>query len=176
MANSAPTRTLIFAYGTLKRGFPNHNLLLDLISDKDAAFLGTHKTSTPFPLILGPHGIPYLLNVPGSGFRVSGEVYSVTAKALMRLDELERVAIGHYDRLPVDVLGEEDGVKVGAEAYFGGRSFGEEMWRRRSGAAVEEYTAEMAEGYVKKDERVGGSECIMDDIRNFLEASAQPSG
>ncbi|KAL9664808.1 hypothetical protein QQ045_020216 [Rhodiola kirilowii] len=166
-------RTLVFAYGTLKRGFPNHNLLLDLISDKDATFLGPHKTSTSFPLIIGPHGIPYLINIPGSGFRVAGELYFVTDKALARLDELEGVGIGHYERLPVVV----DGVmKVEAEAYFGHRSFGEEMWRRKSGVVVvEEYTAEMAVGYVRRADRIGGSGCILDDIKKFLEASVDAS-
>lgn len=89
------------------------------------------------------------------------------------LDELEGVGIGHYERLPVEIIGSDD---VKAEAYFGHRSFGDEMWRKMSGFLVEEYTVEMAERYVRKAERIGGSGCILDDIKMFLEASSFREG
>ncbi|XVE57433.1 hypothetical protein DITRI_Ditri04bG0090600 [Diplodiscus trichospermus] len=82
------TQTLIFTYGTLKQGHGNHYLMQDLICRKDAVFLGAHVTHQPHPLVIGPHGILYLINLPGYGHRVKGELYSVSTRGLVHLDEL----------------------------------------------------------------------------------------
>ncbi|KAL8150550.1 hypothetical protein V2J09_020358 [Rumex salicifolius] len=163
MANS-----LIFVYGTLKRSFPNHYLIEDLISSNDAVSLpSTFRTVLPFPLVLGPLSIPFLLNLPGSGHRVRGELYSVSARGLARLDELEGVASGHYERLPVQVESSSSRDAAAAEAYFGHRSFAEEMWRKCGEAAVEEYEETDAGRYVKTGDRSDGFN-LLEKIHHYL--------
>nr|POE73996.1 putative gamma-glutamylcyclotransferase [Quercus suber] len=96
-----------------------------LIDQNDAVFLSTHVTLLlhSYPLVCGPNGIPYLINLPGSGHRVKGELYSVSTHGLGRLDELKGTALGHYERLPIQTQAE-------AEAYYAHRSFGEELWEK----------------------------------------------
>ncbi|KAI3494810.1 hypothetical protein L1887_40422 [Cichorium endivia] len=151
-----PKKALIFCYGTLKRGFPNHSLMQDLISHHDAVFIGAYVTNTPLPLVLGPYGVPFLLNLPGSSrHRVRGELYSVSDSGLGRLDDLEGITLGHYERLPITLTpenGEESAVVV-AEAYYAHRSFAEEMWRKSGEEGYDVYTEELANNYVRRDLR-----------------------
>jgi gamma-glutamylaminecyclotransferase len=42
-SNRASTTTLIFTYGTLKRGFSNHVLMQDLIKTRDVVFNGIYR-------------------------------------------------------------------------------------------------------------------------------------
>ncbi|KAJ1395634.1 Gamma-glutamylcyclotransferase, AIG2-like [Sesbania bispinosa] len=130
---------LIFAYGTLKRGFPNYGLMEELISKDDVVLVGTYYTQNPYPLVCGPHGIPYLINLPGSGHRVKGEVYAMSDDAVVQLDEFEGVRAGYYERLPVVATAEEGGERVGAEAYWGHRSFGEKLWKMKGEVGLKEY-------------------------------------
>lgn len=68
---------VIFTYGTLKRGwFSNHGLMQEKIRSGDASFLGTAHTCDPLPLVCGPYHVPFLLNFPGAGQHVRGELYS----------------------------------------------------------------------------------------------------
>ncbi|KAK9274856.1 hypothetical protein L1049_022110 [Liquidambar formosana] len=170
-------RSLIFTYGTLKRDFPNHYLLQDLIGKNDAVYLGTFITIDEFPLVIGPHGIPYLLNLPGSGHRVSGELYAVSARGLVRVDELEGTSVGHYERLPILVRAESvgegcgDGAVVNAEAYYAHRSYAEEMWRKKGEKGLNAYAAEVAKEYVKRENRPK-DRSFVDDIRLFLSSSS----
>jgi gamma-glutamylaminecyclotransferase len=74
----------IFIYGTLKRGFPNHVLLAD------ALFVGLVRTVEAYPLVVqGPWFSPALLPEPGSGMRVSGELWEVDDAKFSELDDLE---------------------------------------------------------------------------------------
>ncbi|GMN30583.1 hypothetical protein TIFTF001_002865 [Ficus carica] len=104
VSNKESRQTLIFVYGTLKRGLSNHCLMTDPIARDDAVFLGNHVTLQPYPLVHGE--VPYLINLPGRGRRVRGELYSVTDRSLASPDELEGVAVGHYERLPIRVVSE----------------------------------------------------------------------
>uniref|UniRef100_A0A8C2LWQ5 Gamma-glutamylaminecyclotransferase n=1 Tax=Cricetulus griseus TaxID=10029 RepID=A0A8C2LWQ5_CRIGR len=62
----------IFVYGTLKRGQPNHKVMLDQ-SHGSAVFQGRGCTVESFPLVIaGEHNIPWLLHVPGKGHRLNG--------------------------------------------------------------------------------------------------------
>lgn len=169
-SNTKKQVSLIFTYGTLKRGFPNHSLMEELIAQNDAEFVGDHVTLTPHPLVCGPHGIPYLLAIPGSGRRVRGELYSVSARGLTRLDDLERLANAHYERLPVRVAA-ADSACVSAEAYFGHRSYGEAMWERCRRKGLEEYSPAEAARYVKRRDRPLQGVSFLDDIRAFLVSS-----
>ncbi|KAK6262709.1 hypothetical protein QUC31_008525 [Theobroma cacao] len=161
-------QALIFTYGTLKQGHGNHYLIEDLIRQKDAVFLGAHVTHQPHPLVIGPYGIPYLINLPGHGHRVKGELYSVSTRGLARLDELEGTSIGHYERLPIQVYEEEKGgVSVAAEAYFAHRDFGERLWERRGKVGLNEFGEKEGKGYVSRDIRPQESS-IIHDITSFV--------
>ncbi|PRQ18780.1 putative gamma-glutamylcyclotransferase [Rosa chinensis] len=88
-------------YGTLKRGFYNHKLTKELIDQDDAVFIGPYITRHTYPLVCGPHGIQYLINLPGSGHRINGELYALVTRGLARFDELEGTSVGLYERLTV---------------------------------------------------------------------------
>jgi gamma-glutamylcyclotransferase (GGCT)/AIG2-like uncharacterized protein YtfP len=62
---------LLFAYGTLKTGGQYHHLL----QAKGAELLGTGRLAIPYPLILAQ--FPCLLDKPGTGYRVEGEIYRI---------------------------------------------------------------------------------------------------
>ncbi|ESW30291.1 hypothetical protein PHAVU_002G140900 [Phaseolus vulgaris] len=154
---------LIFAYGTLKRGFPNHYLMEELMSQDDADLVGAYLTEDCYPLVCGPHGIPYLINLPGSGHRVKGEVYAVSESAVAKLDEFEGVSAGCYERLPVMVVvAEEGGERVEAEAYWGHRRFGEVLWKTKGEVGLKEYGEKEAKEYVRKENRTGRRNTILD--------------
>ncbi|XP_017521849.3 gamma-glutamylaminecyclotransferase [Manis javanica] len=79
----------VFVYGTLKTGQPNHKVLRDGANGR-AAFQGQGRTLEPHPLVIaGEHNIPWLLNLPGRGLRVLGEIYAVDERMLRFLDEFE---------------------------------------------------------------------------------------
>jgi gamma-glutamylaminecyclotransferase len=175
----AGDRTLVFTYGTLKRGFSNHKLLEALIQSNHASFVGPAATSSPVALVCGPYRVPFILNLPNSRsseiYPVSGEVYSVSPIGLARLDELEGVSRGHYERLPLKVRvikreeNEEDGTEVEAQGYFGHKNYAMEMWRRNGERGLREYTKEVATGYVRRMDRPQGL-TFLDHIRFFVES------
>jgi gamma-glutamylaminecyclotransferase len=76
----------VFVYGTLKRGFANAPYL------PPHRFAGRATTTEPYPLVVA-HGwfVPVLLDEPGSGRRVSGELLEVDADGLAFLDAFESV-------------------------------------------------------------------------------------
>ena len=165
---------LILVYGTLKRGFPNYALMEGLVAKDDAVLIGSYSTHDPHPLVLGPNGIPYLINLPGSGHRVKGEVYAVTDRALALLDDFEGVSIGHYERLKVRAVeddGSGGGATMEAEAYFGHRWFAEGLWKRKGEVGLKEYGVEEAKVYVRKDDRKPGTN-IVDEVREFVSGPA----
>lgn len=80
--------TLVFVYGTLKSGFPNHARFLG-----GARRVGEFQTVEAFPLVLnGKRCSPCLIDRPGAGETVQGEVYAADAGTLAALDRLERTA------------------------------------------------------------------------------------
>ncbi|KAB2039234.1 hypothetical protein ERO13_D03G172200v2 [Gossypium hirsutum] len=169
----ATTQVLIFTYGTLKQGHGNHHLIQDLILQQDAIFLGFHVTHQPHPLVIGLHGIPYLINLLGHGHQVKGELYSVSTRGLVRLDELEGISIGHYERLPIELYEEgKEGVLVAAEAYFAHRSFGERLWERKGKVGLTEFGEEEGKGYVRIEDRPHGCD-VLHDITSFLSNNSE---
>jgi gamma-glutamylaminecyclotransferase len=79
----------VFVYGTLKRGQPNHKVMLDGTNGW-AAFRGRGCTAEPYPLVIaGEHNIPRLLHLPGRGHCVVGEIYTVDEQMLRFLDDFE---------------------------------------------------------------------------------------
>ncbi|KAM8873118.1 gamma-glutamylaminecyclotransferase B-like [Synchiropus picturatus] len=81
----------VFVYGTLKRGQPNHYRMLES-SNGGAEFLATAQTVQTFPLVIATAcNIPFLLNIPGQGQRVHGEIYRVDEQMLKFLDDFESI-------------------------------------------------------------------------------------
>lgn len=90
----------VFVYGTLKRGQPNHDAIATF-----AEFVGVFQTREPFPLVVGGQWFsPYLIDEPGEGYLVSGEVFSVNSEGLEQMDVLEGTHVpGGYRRARIDV-------------------------------------------------------------------------
>lgn len=102
--------TILFVYGTLKRGLRNHRLIAD------QHFLGEAVTEPRYRVIdLGPY--PGLIADERTGLAVKGELWAVSACCLGELDDFEQEA-GAFVREPVAVAG-----RAGEEvwAYFWNR-------------------------------------------------------
>ena len=95
----------VFIYGTLKRGFPNHEASLG-----EARFLGRVRTREAYPLIVGGRWFsPYLIDEPGQGQRVFGELFAVDSAGLALLDRMEGVGRAEgYRRISVAVARPDD--------------------------------------------------------------------
>ncbi|KAG0488526.1 hypothetical protein HPP92_007337 [Vanilla planifolia] len=171
-------RRLVFTYGTLKRGFSNHVLMQEMIRDGDAAFLGISHTVEKFPLVCGPYRVPFLINLAGAGDCVLGELYSVSPRGVARMDELEGVSRGHYERLPISVRlisiddSDEEAPVFQGEAYYAHRSYGEELWERNGKKGFCAYSESEAKGYVKRKDRPQGI-TFLDQIQIFIESTSE---
>jgi gamma-glutamylaminecyclotransferase len=87
----------VFVYGTLKKGEPNHHWLSQTANGY-SKFLCRASTMQKMPLVVATrYNIPFLLNKPGVGNYVTGEVYEVDDQMLAKLDELEDYP-NFYDR------------------------------------------------------------------------------
>jgi gamma-glutamylaminecyclotransferase len=99
-------RTILFVYGTLKRGLRNNHLIAD------QEFLGEFLTEPRYRVIdLGPH--PGLVVDEVNGLAVRGELWSLSEVSLGELDAFEEVP-GPFIRTEVKIAGREDA----AQAYF----------------------------------------------------------
>lgn len=102
-----------------------------------------------------------MLNLPGRGERVCGELYAVSRQGLARLDELEGTTKGHYERRPITVVpcddGDDDGEGVSefvsAEAYFAHGSYAMDLWRKSGERGYGAYSEKEAKGYVRRVDR-----------------------
>lgn len=102
--------TLLFVYGTLKRGGSNHRQL------SGQTFVATGRTVPGYRLFdLGD--FPGMVSFPSAPDGVEGEVWSVDDAALLRLDDFEGVAQGLYRREPVALLAPFAGQTVQAYLY-----------------------------------------------------------
>lgn len=78
-------QNLVFVYGTLKKEFPNHQRYM-----QSARLIGKYQTLEKYPLVLFGHRyVPGMLNSPGEGHHVEGELYEVNDECLERIDFLE---------------------------------------------------------------------------------------
>ena len=104
---------LLFVYGTLKTGCSNHHFLAS------QQYLGNAQTAPGFRLFeLG--GFPGLVAHAGDRDGVEGEIWSVDAEALIRLDGLEGLAEGMYRREAIPLRGPF--ADRGIEGYIYNRS------------------------------------------------------
>jgi len=89
--------SLIFVYGTLKRGGSNHHYMTG------QQFLGETRTTPGFRLYeLGGH--PGMILNADDKDGVTGEVWSVDAACFAQLDLLEGLVEGLYRRVPIKLL------------------------------------------------------------------------
>ena len=89
--------TLVFVYGTLKRGGSNHSFLAG------QSCLGEARTVPGFRLY-ELDGFPGMVAKPDDPDGVNGEVWSVDEACLAKLDQLEGVDEGLYHRANVKLL------------------------------------------------------------------------
>ena len=89
-------RHLLFVYGTLKRGYTNWQRYLGIAESHGAAhFVGSAETVEAFPMVIRPEGMapatraPVLMDVPGTGEVICGEVFRVNDRCLEAMDILE---------------------------------------------------------------------------------------
>lgn len=81
----------VFVYGTLKRHCCNHHYL------KGQRFLGTAST-LPLYAMYDLGGYPGIVQDSVQPMSIEGEVWSVDDACLARLDQLEDLAAGEYER------------------------------------------------------------------------------
>jgi len=92
-------KTLLFVYGTLKRGQKNHFRLAD------QEFLGEAVTAPGYRVFdLGPH--PGLVRDAATGLAVRGELFAVNDRCLAELDAFEEVPTW-FARELIEVAGYE---------------------------------------------------------------------
>jgi gamma-glutamylaminecyclotransferase len=108
---------LVFACGTLKKGFPLHEVGLG-----GSRCLGALRTVERYPLVVaGPWFAPMLLYEPGLGRQVIGELYQVDDHRLSLLDKLESIGKPGNDRFTIMVESTAQPVIRSAYAYFKSR-------------------------------------------------------
>lgn len=89
--------TLLFVYGTLKRGGDNHEWLAGQRFVAEAHTL-------PFYRLFDLGGYPGMIR-DDHGLAIAGEVWEVDEASLTRLDVLEDVDGGEYERVPIQLDG-----------------------------------------------------------------------
>lgn len=121
MADSSvvQARTLVFVYGTLKKGFTNHTrYLADAEANGGARFLHLGTSTQSFALVVRPKHMmpptcgPVMMESPNDDSDthcIPGEIYEVSHEVLQGLDILEGVRSGCYYHKSIDVLVPEEG-------------------------------------------------------------------
>lgn len=92
--------TFIFVYGTLKEGFPNFHM------NVGRRVPGMFRTRQPLPLYVVrlpfEDRAPWLLNSPGQGHQVVGQVFEVDSANLADMDVFEETHLPNgYVRVPM---------------------------------------------------------------------------
>ncbi len=89
----------VFVYGTLKDGFPNCRF------NRGERIAGEFATKDHYELYLvGDRYVPWLIDKPGVGHHVTGQVFAVDTVALAEMDSLEGVGKPNgYTRLEIPV-------------------------------------------------------------------------
>jgi gamma-glutamylaminecyclotransferase len=105
----------VFVYGTLKNGFPNHASG----GMEHCCCLGRFLTVQSYPLVIGGRwNSPCLIDEPGHGHRVAGEVYTIDKNGLRILDLIESTALSTgYRRVRIDVAPEAGAAPISVWAY-----------------------------------------------------------
>ena len=137
--------SLIFVYGTLKEGFPN------FAYNPGKRVPGTYRTRQPFPFYVVQLPVedraPWLMNNPGQGVPVLGQVFEVDDATLQAMDAFEEVGLPTgYARVELELepAGHEGEVLL-AHAYMKHEHQLVECLLIEGPFA--DYTAELAAGY-----------------------------
>lgn len=91
-------KTLVFVYGTLKRGGENHGWI-----DKQRFIAEAH--TLPMYRMFDLGGYPGMIHA-ADGLSIQGEVWEVDEAGLTQLDVLEDTDGGEYERVAVRLEGE----------------------------------------------------------------------
>lgn len=106
----------VFVFGTLKEGFPN------FATNKGRRIAGNFVTLERYPFYLvGERHSPWLIDLPGEGERVIGQVFEVDDATLAAMDVLERIhePDGYRRvRIPVEPDGVDDPAPIDVFAYI----------------------------------------------------------
>ena len=155
-ASLVPEMTLIYVYGTLKRGFFNYERYLHPSSASysgTSEFVSEAETVSPYSLVVAEHGVPFLIEGERDPMKVKGELFRVDKEKLVHLDYLEGAYVSGdwYDPKTIDVISSVDGKIHKAVTYI---SVGERGRKGLDNGTYEEYTKEMHnELYCPKEER-----------------------
>ena len=109
----------VFVFGTLKEGFPLHHQGL---GDTPKRF-DCHTVERYPMFIAGAWYAPMMMNEPGSGRQVRGELYEVDDAGLARLDAVESVGKPGNWRIVIDVEALDGSARCPAFAYVKSRVF-----------------------------------------------------
>ena len=86
-AKLPPMSTLVFVFGTLKQGFPN------AATNRGERLAGEFETLQAYPLhLVGERHSPWLVDAPGEGVPVRGQLFRVDDAVLAEMDTLERIS------------------------------------------------------------------------------------
>ncbi|MEX2588694.1 MAG: gamma-glutamylcyclotransferase family protein [Chitinophagales bacterium] len=100
--NLHPENNLVFSYGTLKRGFPNHSIMVKA----KACYIADARTKFKYPLLqAGKWNAPFMIhskNYPNS-YKIKGELFEIDKKGMLALDEFEGVDKCYYKRLKTEI-------------------------------------------------------------------------
>ena len=137
--------SLIFVYGTLKEGFPNFAF------NPGKRVPGTYRTRQPFPFYVVQLAVedraPWLMNNPGQGVPMLGQVFEVEDATLQAMDTFEEVGLPTgYARVELELEpASHEGDVLRAHAYM------KEQHQLVECLLIEgpfaDYTAELAVGY-----------------------------
>jgi gamma-glutamylaminecyclotransferase len=102
----------LFTVGTLKRGFALSHVL------DGSRYVGRYRSVARFPLVVaGQWYAPMLLDQPGLGRRVVGELYELDEAILARIDPLESLGQHGNLRIKIRVVPLSAGAECEAFAY-----------------------------------------------------------
>jgi gamma-glutamylaminecyclotransferase len=131
----------VFVFGTLKNGFPLHDQGM-----AGCVFRGLCRTVQRYPmLVAGPRFAPMMLNEPGFGLQVQGELYAVSRLALATLDEIESIGKPGHFRLLIEVEPLDGGRSIPAYVYMKDRRLAQPAHSK----LIDDY----------QDQRFSGPEC-----------------
>lgn len=102
---------LLFVYGSLKRGYSLHSEL------QEQQFVAEAVTPPDYRLFdIGQY--PGMVKVVSEGRSVKGELYQVTPRCLLRLDEVEGVDEGLYVRTTIPLASPSQTEQVWTYLYL----------------------------------------------------------
>jgi gamma-glutamylaminecyclotransferase len=102
--------TLVFVYGTLKRGGENHRWI-------ETQRFVTKARTAPLYRMYDLGGYPGMVRAD-DGVCIEGEVWSVDEAGLAQLDVLEDTEGGEYERVNVQLDGEQASLVVEGYVYL----------------------------------------------------------